>query len=227
MQTHLLWLIHFYTSLGIPVAALTLYYGAKGEVKTAFFFMFLAILIDATDGFLARRFKVSTALTTFDGSKLDDLVDFLNYVLVPIALAFILKILPMEYLFFGIVPVLASSYGFSQVSAKTEDGFFTGFPSYWNIVVFYLYLFKLPAFINSITFITLSAAILIPIKYITPFKTKPFSRITDNLCLLWGFNITVIFIYLPIPPIWLIFLSCLFPIYYIFLSIYLHFANLV
>src|ERR1043165_1101811 len=39
---------------------------------------------------------------------------------------------------------LASAYGFSQTNAKTDDGFFLGFPSYWNIVAFYLYVLRLP-----------------------------------------------------------------------------------
>ena len=35
--------------------------------------------------------------------------------------------------------VLASSYQFCRVDAKTDDHFFLGFPSYWNIVAFYVY----------------------------------------------------------------------------------------
>ena len=225
MKTHLMWLIHIYTGLGIPVAGLTLYYCAKGEIKTAFFYMFLAILIDATDGSFARRFNVSKALTEFDGRKLDDLIDFLNYVLVPIAMGFFLKILPEENLFFGTLPIMASAYGFSQVSAKTEDGFFTGFPSYWNIVVFYLYLFRLPTFLNIIIFILFSAAVFVPVKYIVPFKTKTFARVTDIFCIVWGFNLAAIYIFLPNPPAWLVILSGAFPIHYIVLSIYLNFSR--
>lgn len=223
MRTHLLWLIHIYSGLGIPVAALTLYHCIKGEVKIAFFYMFLAILIDATDGLLARRFHVSKVLTKFDGRKLDDLVDFLNYVLVPVAMAFILRILPRDYMFFGIIPIIASVYGFSQVSAKTEDGYFTGFPSYWNLVLFYLYLFQLSTLFNSIVFILFSIAVFIPVKYIVPFKTKPFTMVTDIFCIFWGLNLAAIYIFLPNPPAWLIVLSAGFPIYYAGLSIYLHF----
>jgi phosphatidylcholine synthase len=32
----------------------------------------------------------------------------------------------------------ASAYGFCQLDAKTGDHFFLGFPSYWNILAFYL-----------------------------------------------------------------------------------------
>ena len=43
-----------------------------------------------------------------------------------------------------LVPLLASAYGFCQVEAKTDDHYFLGFPSYWNIVAFYLYVLRLP-----------------------------------------------------------------------------------
>ncbi len=225
MRIHLLWLIHIYTGLGIPIASLTLYYCAKGEIKTAFFYMFLAILIDATDGLLARRFNVSKVLTSFDGRKLDDLVDFLNYVLVPVTMAFFLKILPGDNLFFGIIPIMASAYGFSQVSAKTEDGFFSGFPSYWNLVVFYLYLLKLPTFLNIMIFILFSGAVFMPIKYIVPFKTKPFARVTNIFCTVWCLNLFAIYVFFQNPPAWLVMLSTAFPFYYAGLSVYLHFSK--
>jgi phosphatidylcholine synthase len=44
-----------------------------------------------------------------------------------------------------LVPLVASAYGFCRVEAKTDDHYFLGFPSYWNVVAFYLYLLKLPA----------------------------------------------------------------------------------
>ena len=37
------------------------------------------------------------------------------------------------------VVLLSSAYGFGSTDAKTSDHFFTGFPSYWNIVALYLY----------------------------------------------------------------------------------------
>ena len=39
--------------------------------------------------------------------------------------------------------LLSSGYGFNRNDAKTADHFFTGFPSYWNIVVFYLLVARL------------------------------------------------------------------------------------
>ena len=36
------------------------------------------------------------------------------------------------------IPLLASCYQFCRTDAKTDDHFFLGFPSYWNIVAFYV-----------------------------------------------------------------------------------------
>ena len=48
-------------------------------------------------------------------------------------------ILPAGYEAWLFLPLLASVYGFCQVQAKTDDGYFLGFPSLWNLVALYLY----------------------------------------------------------------------------------------
>ena len=54
------------------------------------------------------------------------------------------EIPPAPFSWLLVVPLLASAYGFSRVDAKTDDGYFLGFPSYWNIVAFYLYVLRVP-----------------------------------------------------------------------------------
>ena len=46
--------------------------------------------------------------------------------------------------------LLSSGYGFNREDAKTSDHFFTGFPSYWNIVVFYLFVMHASQMVNAI-----------------------------------------------------------------------------
>ena len=80
-------------------------------------------------------------LPWFDGAKLDDIVDYLTYVFVPA----LLRLAGAAGADAWTLPVacamlLSSAYGFNRDDAKTTDHFFTGFPSYWNIVVFYLFL---------------------------------------------------------------------------------------
>ena len=101
--------------------------------------MMIATAIDATDGWLARRARVKEVLPGFDGAALDNLIDFHTYTSLPLLLLWRADVLPGAAAWLLLLPLLASAYGFSQVNAKTDDGFFLGFPSYWNIVAFYLY----------------------------------------------------------------------------------------
>ena len=54
--------------------------------------------------------------------------------------------------------LLSSAFGFNREDAKTADHFFTGFPSYWNIVVFYLFVARLPPAVNAAILLVLAAA---------------------------------------------------------------------
>ena len=107
--------------------------------------MMVATAIDATDGWLARRARVKDVLPGFDGRALDDLIDFHTYASLPLLLLWRADVLPGASAWLLLLPLLASAYGFSQVNAKTDDGFFLGFPSYWNIVAFYLFVLRPPA----------------------------------------------------------------------------------
>ena len=72
------------------------------------------------------------------------------------------------------LPLLASSYQFCRVDAKTEDYFFLGFPSYWNIVAFYAIVFHLSAGVVGLLFFVCSALVFIPVRYVYPSRTQAF-----------------------------------------------------
>jgi phosphatidylcholine synthase len=131
----LAWGVHFYTALGLVAAAaiaVLIVEGSPVGYRSAFALMLIATAIDATDGTLARRLRVKEVLPGFDGRRLDDLVDFLTYTCLPLFLIWRAGLLPAGLSSLLVVPLLASAYGFSQVAAKTDDGFFLGFPSYWS-----------------------------------------------------------------------------------------------
>src|SRR4028119_193570 len=128
-----------YTASGAVLALLMLVAASQGEVVKALWLMFLSLLIDSTDGLLARRFRVSEALPFFDGALLDNIVDYMTYVFAPIVLLWSEGYLPdgNAGIVLASLPLLASSYQFCRVDAKTDDHFFLGFPSYFNVVAFY------------------------------------------------------------------------------------------
>jgi phosphatidylcholine synthase len=123
----------------------------------------------------------------------------------------------------GSIVLLASAYGFSQTAAKvkTSDYFFTGFPSYWNLVVFYMFLFRFPAEINALILLAFAVLVFVPLRYVYPSRTTTLSGLTNVLGILWGLLAIFLVWRLPAtdgPWAWL---SMVFPIYYFVLSGYL------
>jgi phosphatidylcholine synthase len=77
------WLVHAYTASGVVLAFLAARAVIDFNYRAAFFWLWLQVVIDATDGFLARRARVAERIPWFDGGKLDDIVDYLTFVFVP------------------------------------------------------------------------------------------------------------------------------------------------
>ena len=223
----LAWLVHLYTALGAVVGFFSILDIEQGAFRDTFFLMGLAVVIDATDGTLARAARVKELIPWFDGDLLDQLVDYLNYVIVPCFFLLHGKLLPsQDALWLAALPLLASAYGFCQRSAKTADYFFLGFPSYWNIVVFYLYVLKTPSWVNAFVVIGLSVLVFVPIKYIYPSRSPRFRVPMNLLGALWGATIIYVIYRLPdINPV-LVFVSLLFPAYYVALSLWLEFHRM-
>src|SRR6188768_2440607 len=77
------WLAHLYTASGLLLAFLATLAVFEREYRAAFFWLGLQIIVDASDGLIARAARVSERIPWFDGAKLDDIVDYLAYVFVP------------------------------------------------------------------------------------------------------------------------------------------------
>ena len=220
------WSVHAYTGTGAILAFAAAWAVVHGHDRLALGAMFVATIVDATDGVLARRARVKEVLPAIDGGRIDDIVDYLTFVFVPILLLeaagglYAFAVLPVA----GIV-LLSSLYGFVAPDAKTSDHFFTGFPSYWNIVVLYLLLFRVPPGVNALILLALSGLIFVRIGYVYPSRTKELMPVTLALGGLWTLAIGAIIWLWPDPPRWLAIASLLFPVYYVVLSLALHFRR--
>jgi phosphatidylcholine synthase len=185
--------------------------------------MVAATFVDASDGVLARVARVKEVLPEFDGARLDDIVDYLTFVFLPALLLFRAGDLPAGWAWLPVSAVLLSSaYGFASADAKTDDAFFTGFPSYWNIVAVYLHAARMAPAVNAAILLALAALVFVRIGYVYPSRTPAFRTLTNVLCGIWGVMIVAIILMLPdVPPILLIG-SLFFPVYYIVLSLVLN-----
>lgn len=219
------WAVHAYTGLGAPLGLIALVAVTGGRYAVAFWCMVVATFIDSTDGVLARRFRVKEVLPQFDGARLDDIVDYLNYVVVPLVLAYHAGLVPQNRwgLLIAGVPLLASGYGFCQTAAKTKDHFFLGFPSYWNIVVLYLYVLDWPLWVNVAWLIGLSILVFVPIRYLYPSRNRIAQKTTYALGVMWALLVFVLVAQLPSPSRDLALVSLFFPAYYVAVSFWVHF----
>jgi phosphatidylcholine synthase len=184
----LAWSVHLYTGLGLLLALLMAVWivdGSPAACRWVFLCMLAATIIDATDGALARRARVKELLPGFDGRRLDDLIDFLTYAFLPLLFIWRVGLIPEPSLVWLVLPLLAAGYGFSQTQAKTEDGFFLGFPSYWNIIAFYLYLLPWPTWCVVGLLEGFALLTFIPLRYLYPSQGGTTSAGKLNLWTNW------------------------------------------
>ena len=215
------WLAHLYTASGAVTALASALAVHTGDYRTALFWLATATVIDATDGVLARALRVKECLPWFDGAKLDDIVDYLTYVFVPVFLIVRAGLVPPALsMWIGGAVLIASGYGFSRADAKvaTTDYFFTGFPSYWNIAALYLYVWGFSPFTNAAILALLVVLVFVPTRYVYPSRTNTWRVATNLLAATWAMCLFMMIWRLPaVDGPWMS-LSLVFPIYYLALS---------
>jgi phosphatidylcholine synthase len=200
MKKLLAWSVHAYTALGLVAAggaAIAILDGQPGSFRIAFLLMLIGTLIDATDGTLARAVGVRKVLPHFDGRRLDDLIDFQTYTSLPLLLIWRAELIPPAWQAWLLAPLLASAYGFCQAHAKTDDGYFLGFPSYWNVVAFYLYVLQPPAWLALGLIVLFSFLTFVPSRYLYPTHGGQLNRWTNLLGVPWALLVIWIVVRLP------------------------------
>jgi phosphatidylcholine synthase len=220
------WIAHLYTATGAVVALLATAMTFAHDFRAAFLFLVLACFIDSTDGVLARAVRVKERLPQFDGAQLDNIIDYLTYVFVPALIVWQADLVPAPLPICAAM-LLSSAYGFAHSNAKVEshDHFFTGFPSYWNIVAVYLYVLQLPQRTNAIILGVLAVLVFVPIRYLYPSRTQTLKVPTLVLGATWAAVFTWMVWRLPATDGPWIFISLIFPIYYVVLSLWLQFRR--
>jgi phosphatidylcholine synthase len=183
--------------LAAGLIAVLLVQGGPGPFRWAFLLMVAATVVDATDGTLARRVRIKEAVPSFDGRRLDDIIDFLTYTFLPLLLVWRAGILPAGYEPWLFLPLVASIYGFCQVQAKTDDGYFLGFPSLWNVVALYLYALPFGSWTSLAIVAVLAILTFVPSRYLYPSLPGSFNRVTAILAIPWAISLVWIIWNLP------------------------------
>lgn len=217
----LAWCVHLYTATGLLVAAamtILIIKGGDPNYRMAMLLMVIATIIDSTDGTLARLVDVKKWAARVDGRTLDDITDFHTYTSIPLLLIWHSGLLTWPWSIALLVALLASVYGFSQAQAKTRDGFFLGFPSYWNAIAFYLYFVHPPEPVVAFVVLLFAFLTFVPVKYLYPSAGGPLRRTTILLALIWGLMLSLVVTgSVRNEQLW-VWMSFAFPIYYLMVS---------
>ncbi len=214
--------VHLFTATGAVWGFLSLLAVFERDWKAMILWMLAALFVDGFDGMLARWVDVKTYAKNIDGALLDNIIDYFNYVVVPALFLIQSDVLPENLRLVGACSILlTSAYQFTQTDAKTDDHYFKGFPSYWNVMALYMLLMELPQWVNF-GFLTLfNILVFVPIKYIYPSRTTYLRTLTLALTYLyaavgiWGLGM---YLFAEMPR-WVIWASFVYVAYYFGLSL--------
>ena len=215
--------VHLYTASGVVWAALAAMAIAEADYREAFLWLIVALVVDSTDGTLARRFKVRERWPGIDGRRLDDLVDYLNYTFLPLVLIAHGGWVTEPRIVWVAVAGVASLFGFANARAKEErEGFFLGFPSYWNIFALYVFLLGPHPLEVTVLMILLSVLTVLPVRFLYPSHSARWSRFFTWGGVVWAGLVTWLLLVLPDSHPHLVAVSAFYPASYCVLSFLEH-----
>ncbi len=220
----LAWSVHLFTATGAVWGLLTLLAVFERNWRAAILWMIIAMFVDGFDGMLARWFHVKEYAQRVDGALLDNIIDYLNYVVV--AALILIKapnLLPAGFALAGAFSILLSSaYQFTQVDAKTDEQsfFFKGFPSLWNFLVLYMMLLRLNPWINLLALVVCNVLVFVPVKYLYPSRNTRLRRLTLILTYIYGAIGVWGLMQYPSVPQWIVWISLVYVVYYALLSFF-------
>jgi phosphatidylcholine synthase len=215
---------HLYTAGGVGLAFMAAVEIAapSPHAARAFVWLALAVIVDATDGPLARRWEVARWAPDIEGRTIDDIVDYLTYTFLPLLLVWRMGWLPDPAAVWVVPALVASLFGFANRAAKDEQGgFFRGFPSYWNVVAFYagIAYHALGPWSNAAVVAGLTVLTLLPVRFLYPNRAPaPWRLPLVAGGLAWLALLLASLPAYPEPPGWLVLLSLAYPAFYVALS---------
>jgi phosphatidylcholine synthase len=181
------YLVHLYTTSTLLFVVLGVQWILDGRYQLALLAMAITLLIDATDGALARRHRVAETVPQIDGPLLDNVVDFASYVFLPVLFLLHAGLILQPAWAFATLLAFASAYGFSRTTAKQSDeGFFVGFPSYWNVLAFYAYVLGLSPALTTAWVVGLSLLTFTDVRFLYVSRMRKGRLLHLVLGAAWG-----------------------------------------
>ena len=221
------WAVHLLTATGTVLAFLAAFEVAQPRIvpRLVFLWLALAVIVDAVDGPLARAWQVKAWVPQIDGRVIDDIVDYMTFTFVPLLLVARLRWVPDPVELWIAPALVASVLGFANTAAKQEaQGFFLGWPSYWNIYAFYAGLWRQwrGPLVPGVVLLVLTLLTLAPVRFVYPNLAPRGWRLPMvGGAAVWTALIAALLPTYPACPRTLVTASLVYPAFYLIASFWL------
>ncbi|AWC23989.1 phosphatidylcholine/phosphatidylserine synthase [Aminobacter sp. P9b] len=178
--------VHLLTASGSFLAFLSLVAASEERWTAMFWWLGLALFVDGIDGPIARKLEVKEILPTWSGELLDNIIDYVTYVLIP-AFALYQSGFMGEGLSFlsGAIIVVSSAIYYADTGMKTKENFFKGFPVVWNMVVFTLFVIEPGQWVSFAVVVIAGILTFVPMNFLHPVRVVRLRNINLPITLIW------------------------------------------
>jgi phosphatidylcholine synthase len=178
--------VHLLTASGSFLAFLSLVAAAEKQWTAMFLWLGLALFVDGIDGPIARKLDVKEVLPTWSGELLDNIIDYVTYVLIP-AFALYQSGFMGEGLSFlsAAIIVVSSAIYYADTGMKTKENFFKGFPVVWNMVVFTLFVIAPGEWVSFAIVVIAAILSFVPVSFLHPVRVQRLRPLNLGVFLAW------------------------------------------
>ncbi|ACM26559.1 phosphatidylcholine synthase [Agrobacterium sp. SHOUNA12C] len=179
--------VHILTASGSFLAFLGVVAAAEHRFVDMFWWLGLALLVDGIDGPIARKVRVKEVLPNWSGDTLDNIIDYVTYVLLPAFALYESGMIgePWSFVAAGMIVVSSAIY-YADTGMKTDEYFFSGFPVVWNMVVFTLFVIGANATTAMIVVGVSVVLTFLPINFLHPVRVKRLRPLNLGIFLFWS-----------------------------------------
>jgi len=182
--------VHILTASGSFLAFLGVVAAAEMRFVDMFWWLGLALLVDGIDGPIARKVRVKEVLPNWSGDTLDNIIDYVTYVLLPAFALYQSGMIgePWSFVAAGLIVVSSAIY-YADMGMKTDEYFFSGFPVVWNMLIFTLFVIDASATTALVVVLASVFLTFLPIHFLHPVRVKRLRPLNLAVFFLWcGFG---------------------------------------
>ncbi|MFC5386323.1 phosphatidylcholine synthase [Aquamicrobium segne] len=183
--------VHLLTASGSFLAFVSLVAASEERWTAMFWWLGLALFVDGIDGPIARKLEVKEILPTWSGELLDNIIDYVTYVLIPAFALYQFGLMGegLSFLSAAIIVVSSAIY-YADTGMKTTENFFKGFPVVWNMVVFTLFVVGTGEWTSFAVVVICGLLTFVPVNFLHPVRVKRLRPLNLAITFLWcGFGI--------------------------------------